>query len=200
MSWTSLTTVGWVQAWNNGYYAIYNYVYYQVNEETRQLRVQLANQMIKSLNAYYSFSKTGVNNGYQLLNYSSTDTVMGYPTLIDVEDSVTVSGGGEWVHSGDRNCGAIYNYNDDGSLPTVYMCTQWITGVNRYNTPEFDWSSIDIKSSFPTITKKSTVDRVKVNVNGTAKSAKAIYVNVNGTAKKVTSAYVNVNGTAKKIF
>lgn len=199
MAWGSLQTVGWVTGWSNGYYAVDNYVYYQINLETRQLRVQLANQRCRSLNSYYGLTATACNNGYQLYGGSS-DTVSGYSKVVDVVDSVTVPKGGEWVHSGDRNCAAIYTYNDDGSSPTISMATQFICGINSNNTPEFDWTTSFIQGNFPGIAKKTTVGNIKVNVNGTAKSASALYVNVNGTAKKVTSAYVNVNGNSMKIF
>ena len=147
MAYGSNRELGWVEAWNNGYYRVSNYVAYRQDLQNRKLEVTLANQQCCSLNSQYNFyNYEGVNNGYGW-------QVMGGP-VVDVADSVNVPAGGCWTHNGDRYATVEVNYDDNGTLPNIYMSTQFIAGVNQYNSPEFDWTTKNIKTLFPSINAK----------------------------------------------
>lgn len=87
--------------------------------------------LVKFTIQFYNYE--GVNNGYGW-------QVMGGP-VVDVADSVNVPAGGCWTHNGDRYATVEVNYDDNGTLPNIYMSTQFIAGVNQYNSPEFDWTT-----------------------------------------------------------
>ena len=144
MAYGNFITVGWVNAWNNGYYKVDNYVYYAQDLTNRKLKVRIANQRCCSLNSkYYFFNNNGVNNGYGFQSMGGG--------VIDVNDPVNVPAGGCWIHSGDRNVDIEVSYNKDGTVPTVNMSTQFISGTGVPNAPEFNWITKDISSSFPEI-------------------------------------------------
>lgn len=139
--------LGWVEAWNNGYYKVSNYLYYKQDLQNRKILVGISNQQCCSLNSAYTFhNDVGVNNGYGFNTYGGP--------VVDVADPVYVPGGGCWTHSGDRLCEREFNYNDDGSLPDINISTQFIAGINQYNTPEFDWNTRNYKDRFPTMSAK----------------------------------------------
>ena len=147
MAYGSNRELGWVEAWNNGYYRVSNYVVYRQDLQNRKLEVTLANQQCCSLNSQYNFyNYEGVNNGYGW-------QVMG-GQVVDVNDAVNVPAGGCWTHSGDRYAVVTVNYYDDGSVPDILMSTQFIAGINQYNTPNFDWITKNIKTLFPSINAK----------------------------------------------
>ena len=139
--------LGWIEGWTNGHYRVSNYVVYKQDLENRKLEVTLANQQCCSLDNYHTFHNyEGVNNGYGW-------QVMG-GQAVDVNDAVNVPAGGCWTHSGDRYASVTVNYNNDGSVPDILMSTQFIAGVNQYNSPEFDWTTKNIKTLFPSINAK----------------------------------------------
>lgn len=139
--------LGWIEGWTNGHYRVSNYVAYKQDLENRKLEITLANQQCCSLDNYHTFHNyEGVNNGYGW-------QVMGGP-VVDVADSVNVPAGGCWTHSGDRYATVTVNYNNDGSVPDILMSTQFIAGINQYDTPEFDWTTKNIKTLFPSINAK----------------------------------------------
>lgn len=139
--------LGWIEGWSNGHYRVSNYVAYKQDLENRKLEVTLANQQCCSLDNYHTFHNYGgVNNGYGW-------QVMGGP-VVDVVDSVNVPAGGCWTHNGDRYATVEVNYNNDGSVPDILMSTQFIAGINQYDTPEFDWTTKNIKTLFPSINAK----------------------------------------------
>lgn len=136
--------LGWIEAWSNGYYRVSNYLYYKQDLQNRKILVRIANQQCCSLNSAYTFrNDTGVNNGYGFQTHGGP--------VVDVNDPVYVPGGSCWIHSGDRPCEMEFNYNDDGSLPDINISTQFIAGIGQYNTPEFDWTTKNIKTLFPSI-------------------------------------------------
>lgn len=149
--------LGWIEAWNNGYYRVSNYVSYKQDLQNRKLEVTLANQQCCSLNSqYYFYNYEGVNNGYGW-------QVMG-GQAVDVNDAVNVPAGGCWTHNGDRYATIEVNYNDDGTLPDINMSTQFIAGINQRNTPEFDWTTKNIKNLLPTISAKPDPPKAPTNL------------------------------------
>lgn len=139
--------LGWIEAWSNGHYRVSNYVAYKQDLENRKLEVTLANQQCCSLDSFHTFyNNEGVNNGYGW-------QVMG-GQVVDVNDAVNVPARGCWTHSGDRYAIVTVNYNNDGSVPDILMSTQFISGINQYDTPEFDWTTKNIKTLFPSINAK----------------------------------------------
>ena len=139
--------LGWIEGWTNGRYRVSNYVAYKQDLENRKLEITLANQQCCSLDNYHTFhNNEGVNNGYGW-------QVMG-GQVVDVNDAVNVPAGGCWTHSGDRYANVEVKYNDDGSVPDILMSTQFIAGINQYDTPEFDWTTKNIKTLFPSINAK----------------------------------------------
>lgn len=139
--------LGWIEGWSNGHYRVSNYVAYKQDLENRKLEVTLANQQCCSLDNVHTFhNNEGVNNGYGW-------QVMG-GQVVDVNDAVNVPAGGCWTHSGDRYAIITVNYNNDGSVPDILMSTQFIAGINQYDTPEFGWTTKNIKTLFPSINAK----------------------------------------------
>lgn len=139
--------LGWIEAWSNGHYRVSNYVTYKQDLENRKLEITLTNQQCCSLDSFHTFyNYEGVNNGYGW-------QVMG-GQVVDVNDAVNVPAGGCWTHSGDRYASVTVNYNNDGSVPDILMSTQFIAGINQYDTPEFDWTTKNIKTLFPSINAK----------------------------------------------
>ena len=139
--------LGWIEGWSNGRYRVSNYVAYKQDLENRKLEVTLANQQCCSLDNVHTFHNyEGANNGYGW-------QVMG-GQVVDVNDAVNVPAGGCWTHSGDRYATVTVNYNNDGSVPDILMSTQFIAGINQYDTPEFDWTTKNIKTLFPSINAK----------------------------------------------
>lgn len=139
--------LGWIEGWTNGRYRVSNYVAYKQDLENRKLEITLANQQCCSLDSFHTFhNDVGVNNGYGW-------QVMG-GQVVDVNDAVNVPAGGCWTHNGDRYATVEVNYNNDGSVPDILMSTQFIAGINQYDTPEFDWTTKNIKTLFPSINAK----------------------------------------------
>lgn len=156
MAWGTLKEVGWVNAFTSGKYATDNYVKYQIDESSRKLRVIVSRQRVRSLNSAYSYSGT-VNNGYK---FDNGDNDSQYPRTSDTDDTINVSGGGSTLipSNSDRNIGAVYTYNDDGSVPNVTLSTQMIFTLpgydpNIYGFSNQNWKSQNLKSKFPTIAK-----------------------------------------------
>lgn len=147
MAYGSNHQLGWIEGWTNGRYRVSNYVSYKQDLENRKLEITLANQQCCSLDNYHTFyNDVGVNNGYGW-------QVMG-GQVVDVNDAVNVPAGGCWTHNGDRYATVTVNYNNDGSVPDIMMSTQFIAGINQYDTPEFDWTTKNIKTLFPSINAK----------------------------------------------
>ena len=139
--------LGWIEGWTNGRYRVSNYITYKQDLENRKLEITLTNQQCCSLDNVHTFyNYEGVNNGYGW-------QVMG-GQVVDVNDAVNVPAGGCWTHSGDRYATVTVNYNNDGSVPDILMLTQFIAGINQYDTPEFDWTTKNIKTLFPSINAK----------------------------------------------
>lgn len=139
--------LGWIEGWSNGHYRVSNYIAYKQDLENRKLEITLANQQCCSLDNVHTFyNNEGVNNGYGW-------QVMG-GQVVDVNDAVNVPAGGCWTHSGDRYAIITVNYNNDGSVPDILMSTQFIADINQYDTPEFDWTTKNIKTLFPSINAK----------------------------------------------
>ena len=147
MAYGSNQHLGWIEGWTNGRYRVSNYVVYKQDLENRKLEITLTNQQCCSLDNVHTFHNyEGVNNGYGW-------QVMG-GQVVDVNDAVNVPAGGCWTHSGDRYATVTVNYNNDGSVPDILMSTQFIAGINQYDTPEFDWTTKNIKTLFPSINAK----------------------------------------------
>lgn len=139
--------LGWIEGWTNGRYRVSNYITYKQDLEKRKLEITLTNQQCCSLDNVHTFHNyEGVNNGYGW-------QVMG-GQVVDVNDAVNVPAGGCWTHNGDRYATVTVNYNNDGSVPDILMSTQFIAGINQYDTPEFDWTTKNIKTLFPSINAK----------------------------------------------
>lgn len=157
MAWGTLKEVGWVNAFTSGRYATDNYVKYQIDESSRKLRVIVTRQRVRSLDGSHSYGGP-VNNGYK---FDNGDKDSQYPRTSDTEDTISVPGGGSTLipSNSDRNIGAVYTYNDDGSVPSITLSTQMIFDLpgydpNYYDFSQQNWKSQDLKTQFPTIAKK----------------------------------------------
>lgn len=158
--------LGWIEAWSNGHYRVSNYVTYKQDLENRKLEITLTNQQCCSLDSFHTFyNYEGVNNGYGW-------QVMG-GQVVDVNDAVNVPAGGCWTHSGDRYAIVTVNYNNDGSVPDILMSTQFIAGINQYDTPEFDWTTKNIKTLFPSINAKVQAPTI-TNVDVTSSTSATV--------------------------
>ena len=156
MAWGTLKEVGWVNAFTSGKYATDNYVKYQIDESSRKLRVIVTRQRVRSLGSAYSYSGN-VNNGCRFLNGEKDSK---YSSGYDTEDTINVSGGGstQIPSNSDRTIGAVYTYNDDGSVPSITLATQMIFDLpgydpNIYGFSRQDWKEQNLQSKFPTIAK-----------------------------------------------
>lgn len=157
MAYGTLKEVGWVNAFTSGKYATDNYVKYQIDESSRKLRVIVTRQRVRSLDSYHSYDGP-TNNGCQFIN---GDKDSSYPKIYDTNDSIKVSGNGtvNIPSNADRNIGAVYTYNDDGSVPSVVLSTQMIFTLSGFDPTYYDfsvqnWKSQELKSKFPAIGKK----------------------------------------------
>ncbi len=157
MAYGTLKEVGWVNAFTSGKYATDNYVKYQIDESSRKLRVIVTRQRVRSLDSYHSYDGP-TNNGCKFVNGDKDDA---YPKGYDTNDSIKVSGNGtvNIPSNADRDIGAIYTYNDDGSVPSVSLSTQMIFTLSGYDPVYYDfsrqdWKSQELKSKFPAIGKK----------------------------------------------
>lgn len=147
MAYGSNQHLGWIEGWTNGRYRVSNYITYKQDLENRKLEITLTNQQCCSLDNVHTFHNyEGVNNGYGW-------QVMG-GQVVDVNDAVNVPAGRCWTHNGDRYATVTVNYNNDGSVPDILMSTQFIAGINQYDTPEFDRTTKNIKTLFPSISAK----------------------------------------------
>lgn len=181
--------LGWIEAWSNGRYRVSNYVAYKQDLENRKLEITLANQQCCSLDSAHTFYNNGVNNGYGW-------QVMG-GQVVDVLDEVNVPAGGCWTHSGDRYAIIEVNYNDDGSVPDILMSTQFIAGINQYDTPEFDWITKNIKNLFPTISAKPDPPKAPTNLkatNITINQATLIWDAISGASTYIVATGLNTDG------
>lgn len=160
MAWGSRQEIGWIQTMSNGKYAFDVYIWYQVDEANRKIRVLCDNERLRSLTGAHSYNYT-VNNGHQMLNGTNDEK---YGRVYDRDDSVNVSCGGSWTLSlnteqAERTMvGAVYSYNADGKLSGVAVASQMIMNVPGYNAQYFgflqqDWTNTDISSRLPSISK-----------------------------------------------
>lgn len=158
--------LGWIEGWTNGHYRVSNYVTYKQDLENRKLEITLTNQQCCSSDNYHTFHNyEGVNNGYGW-------QVMG-GQVVDVNDAVNVPAGGCWTHNGDRYAIITVNYNNDGSVPDILMSTKFIAGINQYDTPEFDWTTKNIKTLFPSINAKVQAPTI-TNVDVTSSTSATV--------------------------
>lgn len=158
--------LGWIEGWTNGRYRVSNYVAYKQDLENRKLEITLANQQCCSLdNAHTFHNNEGVNNGYGW-------QAMG-GQVVDVNDAVNVPAGRCWTHSSDRYVTVTVNYNNDGSVPDILMSTQFIAGVNQHDAPEFDWTTKNIKTLFPSINAKVQAPTI-TNVDVTSSTSATV--------------------------
>lgn len=193
MSWGTLKEVGWVNAFTSGKYATDNYVKYQIDESSRKLRVIVSRQRVRSLDGYHAYSGS-VNNGYK---FDNGDNDSQYPRTSDTDDTINVSVGGSTLipSNSDRNIGAVYTYNDDGSVPSITLSTQMIFTLpgydpNAYDFSQQNWKSQDLKSKFPTIAKKAPNPVTNLTVTGVTTST----ISISFTASSDASSYLIVWG------
>lgn len=153
MSYAKRADIGWVNCMSNGKYAVDVYVWYQLDEANRKIRVVADNQRLRSLSNRYWYNYS-VNNGYQLL-YGTNDSE--YGRVYDPYDNVNCPAGGFWV-SGVNCRAAVYSYNANGDLSMVILACQMIMSVPNYDPTYYgfiqnDWKNIDISDRLPKITK-----------------------------------------------
>lgn len=194
MAWGTLKEVGWVNAFTSGKYATDNYVKYQIDEPSRKLRVIVTRQRVRSLGSAYSYSGN-VNNGCQFLGGGKDSQ---YSGGYDTEDTISVSGGGSTLipSNSDRNIGAVYTYNNDGSVPSITLSTQMIFDLpgydpNIYGFSNQNWKSQELKSKFPTIAKKAPNPVKDIIVTGVTTST----ISISFTASSDASSYLVDWGT-----
>lgn len=194
MAWGTLKEVGWVNAFTSGKYATDNYVKYQIDEPSRKLRVIVTRQRVRSLGSAYSYSGN-VNNGCQFLGGGKDSQ---YSGGYDTEDTISVSGGGSTLipSNSDRTIGAVYTYNNDGSVPSITLSTQMIFDLpgydpNIYGFSNQNWKSQELKSKFPTIAKKAPNPVKDIIVTGVTTST----ISISFTASSDASSYLVDWGT-----
>lgn len=194
MAWGTLKEVGWVNAFTSGKYATDNYVKYQIDESSRKLRVIVTRQRVRSLGSAYSYSGN-VNNGCQFLGGGKDSQ---YSGGYDTEDTISVSGGGSTLipSNSDRTIGAVYTYNNDGSVPSITLSTQMIFDLPGYdpNIHGFstqNWKSQNLQSKFPTIAKKAPNPVKDIIVTGVTTST----ISISFTASSDASSYLVNWGT-----
>lgn len=194
MAWGTLKEVGWVNAFTSGKYATDNYVKYQIDESSRKLRVIVTRQRVRSLGSAYSYSGN-VNNGCQFLGGGKDSQ---YSGGYDTEDTISVSGGGSTLipSNSDRTIGAVYTYNNDGSVPSITLSTQMIFDLpgydpNIYGFSTQNWKSQNLQSKFPTIAKKAPNPVKDIIVTGVTTST----ISISFTASSDASSYLVDWGT-----
>lgn len=198
MAYGTLKEVGWVNAFTSGKYATDNYVKYQIDESSRKLRVIVTRQRVRSLDSYHSYDGP-TNNGCKFVN---GDKDSSYPKGYDTNDSIKVSGNGtvNIPSNADRNIGAVYKYNSDGSVPSVSLSTQMIFTLSGYDPVYYefsrqDWKRQELKSKFPSIGKLiSPVTDLKVT-NITTNSISVSFSASEGALKYKIRAIVMEDGT-----
>lgn len=198
MAWGTLKEVGWVNAFTSGVYATDNYVKYQIDESSRQLRVIITRQRVRSLNGSYSYSGP-VNNGYK---FDNGDKDSQYPRTSDTEDTISVPGGGSTLipSNSDRNIGRVYTYNNDGSVPSIILSTQMIFDLSGYDKTTYkfsnqNWKSQELKSKFPTIAKKAPNPVKDIIVTGVTTSTISISFTASSNASSYLVDWGTVNST-----
>lgn len=194
MAWGTLKEVGWVNAFTSGKYATDNYVKYQIDESSRKLRVIVTRQRVRSLGSAYSYSGN-VNNGCQFLGGGKDSQ---YSGGYDTEDTISVSGGGSTLipSNSDRTIGAVYTYNNDGSVPSITLSTQMIFDLPGYDPVYYgfstqNWKSQNLQSKFPTIAKKAPNPVKDIIVTGVTTST----ISISFTASSDASSYLVDWGT-----
>lgn len=198
MAWGTLKEVGWVNAFTSGKYATDNYVKYQIDESSRKLRVIVTRQRVRSLDSYHSYDGP-TNNGCQFVN---GDKDSSYPKGYDTNDSIKVSGNGtvNIPSNKDREIGAVYTYNDDGSVPSISLSTQMIFTLSGYDPTSYNfsvqnWKSQELKSKFPTIAKKAPNPVKDIIVTGVTTSTISISFTASSNASSYLVDWGTVNST-----
>lgn len=194
MAWGTLKEVGWVNAFTSGVYATDNYVKYQIDESSRQLRVIVTRQRVRSLDSAHSYNGN-VNNGCRFLGGGEDSQYFdGY----DTEDIIVVTGGGSALipSNSERTIGRVYTYNNDGSVPSITLSTQMIFDLSGYDKTTYkfsnqDWKSQELKSKFPTIAKKAPNPVKDIIVTGVTTST----ISISFTASSDASSYLVDWGT-----
>lgn len=194
MAWGTLKEVGWVNAFTSGMYATDNYVKYQIDESSRKLRVIVTRQRVRSLGSAYSYNGN-VNNGCRFLGGGKDSQ---YSGGYDTEDIIVVTGGGSALipSNSDRTIGAVYTYNNDGSVPSITLSTQMIFDLSGYDKTTYkfsnqDWKSQELKSKFPAIAKKAPNPVKDIIVTGVTTST----ISISFTASSDASSYLVDWGT-----
>lgn len=160
MAWGSRQEIGWIQTMNNGKYAFDVYVWYQLDETNRKIRVLCDNERLRSLTSIHSYYYTA-NNGHQMVNGTNDEK---YGRLYDRDDSISCAKGGSWTLSINTDqaektmTAAVYSYNADGKLSGVIVESQMIMYIpgydaNYYGFLQKDWTNTDISSKLPSISK-----------------------------------------------
>lgn len=160
MAWGSRQEIGWIQTMNNGKYAFDVYVWYQLDETNRKIRVLCDNERLRSLTSIYAYYWTA-NNGHQMLNGTNDEK---HGRVYDRDDSISCTKGGSWILSLNNDqaektmTAAVYSYNADGKLSGVIVASQMIMYIpgydaNYYGFLQKDWTNTDISSKLPSISK-----------------------------------------------
>lgn len=160
MAWGGRQEVGWIQTMNNGKYAMDVYIWYQVDEANRKIRVRCDNERVRSLTGAHSYYYSA-NNGHQMVNGTNDEQ---YGRVYDRDDTVRVSCGGSWTLSNNTTeaertmVAAVYSYNADGKLSGVTVASQMIMNVPGYNASYYgflqqDWTNTDLSGRLPSISK-----------------------------------------------
>lgn len=160
MAWGSRQEIGWIQTMNNGKYAMDVYIWYQMDETSRKIRVFCDNERVRSLTSIHSYN-WDTNNGHQLINGTNDEK---YGRLYDKYDTVNCPKGGSWTLSVNTTqaektmTASVYSYNADGKLSGVIVSSQMIMNVpgydaNYYGFLQKDWTNTDISSRLPSIGK-----------------------------------------------
>lgn len=169
-----MSALGWKQVWSNGKYAVSLYIAYSQDIVANTTTVTITNQRCCSLDAYHYFRSTNVNNGYQ---FSGGEK---YDVFADVQ----VNAGSCWQFPQDHNITKTFTHDANGNPPTMTVHAQWITGLNQYDTPEFDWIAYNIPG-IPAIDRSGGVSAISVD----SVTDTTITINVGSNVLTTTAAY-----------
>ena len=197
MAWGSKQNVGWISVHDNGSYMFELYVWYQLDVENRKLRVRVDNERLVSKSSGKSYWWT-TNNGHQILGGTNDEK---YPRVYDAWDEFKVNRGGAGAidqlketeaEAENDMVAAVYSYNSDGTLPSIFIAWQMIMDVSS-ETPRVgggqnyeaysswiqkDWTSFGITDKFPKLEKTlngvTSVEVLPSDLNSTSSTVRFV--------------------------
>ena len=186
----------WKQVWSNGKYTVSLYITYSQDVVANTTTVTVTNQQCCSLDAYHYFYNVSVNNGYQFLGGEN----------YDVYADVRVNAGSCWQFPQDHVISHTYTHDANGNPPTMTVYAQWISGIDKYDTPEFDWTYVNLTSLIPAIDRSAstcsaslvstTTNSATLKLTSNVAITKGCYTIDNGSTWNYFDINISANGSA----